>query len=374
MAKDTVGIGVSNVARLIDAGWIGVSNVARDVDEIWIGDTSGKAQLVWKGEDEYRILYITNTSRLYSDDKGVTWTVYPDATQIRTSMYGKKAAYGNGIVVCPAGYNLYYSEDGGATWTKSSTTLRTNGTTSYTAVMFCEKTGYFVAFQISSYGSYYYITDAYSTDGKTWTVNVNLTGPSTDSTIEYKPPFIDADGDVRFYYTDINGNYDCIKTDGINRITLYQFLYMADLYHNGYYYLAGSKRVFYSTDAITWTSTVVTYNGTYFPYGKDNTVIYASGAQLSSESYLAGGLSDNSEGLTYTFDDTNVTVYVVKNAFGMNNEYFVICCEDYDGLTRNVFKLDDSTMTAKIIGSFESSYKGQNASTRLFETSVLIPK
>ena len=58
MAKDTIGIGGSNVARLMDAGWIGVNTVARVIDEIWIGDASGKAQLAWKeGLDKVKAIF-----------------------------------------------------------------------------------------------------------------------------------------------------------------------------------------------------------------------------------------------------------------------------------------------------------------------------
>lgn len=97
MAKDTIGIGVSNVARLMDAGWIGVDNVAREIDEVWIGDENSKAQQVWKaGVDKVVGVFngivtcwITPTGtyqnkKMYDIDKGysesisattVTWTI-----------------------------------------------------------------------------------------------------------------------------------------------------------------------------------------------------------------------------------------------------------------------------------------------------------
>lgn len=123
MAKDTIGIGVSNVARLMDAGWIGVNNVARAIDEVWIGDVSGKAQLAWKeGLDKVKAVFNGYSYRYgYSNQGGSGTTTGAYNTDTSKSILSSTISYylecisKDGyyyLVKRNEKYNIYYGAGG----------------------------------------------------------------------------------------------------------------------------------------------------------------------------------------------------------------------------------------------------------------------
>lgn len=217
----------------------------------------GKCTVAY-GNGEYIVVKNGSTKTAHSTD-GATWT----EVDLDTSLaYGNPyIAYGNNTFVMIntiSNYNIWYSTDKGATWTKLTVSYQPKG--------LCFGDGKFVV--VGENGKIYT-----STDGETWTEE--STTPSTINNallIAYNgSKYVILTSSTTAYYSDDAVTWT--STTQPNFLGSYGGNYIAT--GNGKFIASyySSKKIAYSADGTTWTEITLDSNGGGVAYGDGKFVI-----------------------------------------------------------------------------------------------------
>lgn len=170
-------IGVNNVARKGKKAWVGVDGKARKVKKMWIGDANGKARLCFSGANP---IYFSVSSASTTSEHGI-YVSEDELNTIAIAGVGGFASHGGAIVTKdgveyivtarPGDINtqgVFYSTDGGNTWTKATPAYANPTSNSENAsLVYNDGALWFVRSTQSQYSA---CTDVYrSTDLVNWT-------------------------------------------------------------------------------------------------------------------------------------------------------------------------------------------------------------